>query len=273
MDRSEREAAWREDGFFVLRGAIPEHEARRVEAEVIERIRNDPPDGHRGEAGYFAGPDLYIVPETSPGEGARAPEDSVSRVFNCHAEGAASDVARRAVLVDILEDLLGPDIDCFQSQFIFKNPGVIGQPWHQDSYYFTFDRQPQVGVWLALSRANVDNGCLWVVPGSHRSGRIFEHVPDRRPQANLGYLEIVDQDVSDRIPVVIKPGDVLFFHSGLMHMSTDKFADYRRSAMVYHYSRAKALIARPDYDADLALVNRWMPVRRGGAPARAEVGQ
>ena len=110
-----------------------------------------------------------------------------------------------------------PDIDCFQSQFIFKNPGVIGQPWHQDSYYFRFDRQPQVGVWLALSEATLENGCLWVVPGSHAKREIFEHIPDRRPAANRGYQEIVNQDVARQVPALMQPGDVLFFDSYLMH--------------------------------------------------------
>jgi ectoine hydroxylase-related dioxygenase (phytanoyl-CoA dioxygenase family) len=166
------------------------------------------------------------------------------------------------LITELVADLIGPDLDCFQSQFILKNPGVIGQPWHQDSYYFEFDRQPQVGVWVALSRATLENGCLWVLPGSHASGRIFKHVPDRRPAANRGYLEIVDQDESARVPALMSPGDVLFFHSYLMHMSTDNVANERRSAMVYHYGRAGTKALTPEAEQALARVQRWMPVRR-----------
>ena len=164
-------------------------------------------------------------------------------------------------IVDIVEGLLGPDLDCFQSQFIFKNPGVIGQPWHQDSYYFRFDRQPQVGVWLALSRATLENGCLWVLPGSHKA-IIHEHVPDRRPEANRAYMEIVSEDDSARQSALMAPGDVLFFHSYLMHMSTDNVAAERRSAMVYHYARAGTRTENEEVAASLAHVNRWVPVRR-----------
>ena len=261
MEKNDRRRAWDEDGFFVERGLVSVAEVRAIEAEVIDRLRADPPADHPGAATYFSGDNYLIYPEPEPSPTAVHPEDLISKVFNCHAEGLARAAAERTDIVDIVAELLGPDLDCFQSQFIFKNPGVIGQPWHQDSYYFRFDRQPQVGVWLALSRATLQNGCLWVLPGSHR-GPIYRHVPDRRPAANRAYMEIVDQDDSPREPSLMEPGDVLFFHSFLMHMSTDNVADERRAAMVYHYARAGTRAESPEVEASLAHVNRWVPVRR-----------
>jgi ectoine hydroxylase-related dioxygenase (phytanoyl-CoA dioxygenase family) len=254
--------AWERDGFFFVRGMIGPGEAHAIEAAVVERIRADPPENHPGVAAYLSGPDAFIFPEKAPSPTAVSAEERIAKVFNCHVEGAARAVAERAEILDALEDLLGRDIDCFQSQFIFKHPGVIGQPWHQDSYYFRFDRQPQVGVWVALSPATLDNGCLWVLPGSHRQGAIFNHVPDRRTEALRGYLEIVDRDVSGETPALMETGDVLFFHSYLMHRSTDNVAPCRRSAMVYHYGRAGTAPLTPDAAAALANVNRWLPVRR-----------
>jgi ectoine hydroxylase-related dioxygenase (phytanoyl-CoA dioxygenase family) len=266
MDAKARLKAWNEQGYFVLRGLVPADEAKQVEDEVVARIRDNPPELHPGETLYQAGPDYAIFPEKEPSPTAVNPEDRIAKVFNCHMEGLTRRIAERDAVVDVVEGLLGPDLDCFQSQFIFKNPGVIGQPWHQDSYYFRFDRQPQVGVWLALSRATLENGCLWVLPGSHK-GPIHEHVPDRRPAANRAYTEIVSEDDSARVPALMEPGDVLFFHSFLMHMSTDNVADERRAAMVYHYARAGT---RPENDAvaaSLAPVNRWLPVRRAAKAA------
>jgi phytanoyl-CoA hydroxylase len=60
----------------------------------------------------------------------------------------------------------------------------------------------------------------------------------------------------------MEPGDVLFFHSYLMHMSTDNVADTRRSAMVYHYGRAGTQALTPESAQVLARVNRWVPVGR-----------
>lgn len=262
MDAASRRKEWNDKGFFVLRGLVAADVAKSIEDEVVRRIRADPPEDHPGETLYQAGPDYAIFPEKEPSPTAVKPEDRVAKVFNCHAEGLARTIAESDLIVDKVEEILGPDLDCFQSQFIFKNPGVIGQPWHQDSYYFRFDRQPQVGVWLALSRATLENGCLWVLPGSHK-GPIHDHVPDRRPAANRAYTEIVSQDDSTREPALMEPGDVLFFHSYLMHMSTDNVANERRAAMVYHYARTGTRAISAEVEAQLAPVNRWIPVRRG----------
>ncbi|MBV9330914.1 MAG: phytanoyl-CoA dioxygenase family protein [Alphaproteobacteria bacterium] len=264
MSAYSRRRAWDEEGFYIERGLVDEPATVRIVDEIVGRIRSDPPERHPGKAAYFSGEDYLVHCETEPGPTVNLPEDRVSKVFNCHLAGATKEVAMRAELVDRVEELLGPDLDCFQSQFIFKNPGVIGQPWHQDSFYFAFTRQPQVGVWLALGDATLENGCLWVLPGSHREP-IHAHIPDRRPQANRGYLEIVDHEFDARVPVTMKAGDVLFFHSFLMHMSTDNVASDRRLAMVYHYGRAGTEILPSVPAAGVAAlksVNRWMAVRR-----------
>lgn len=256
--------AWNRDGFFVARGLIPTADVLAVEEEVIAAITADPPTQHPGGGAYATIDDYLIYPEKRPGAQARNPEDFIAKVFNCHGRGMTRAVALRDAVTSRLVPLLGEDIDCFQSQFIFKNPGVMGQPWHQDGWYFRFDRPLQVGVWVALSRATLENGCLWVVPGSHQPGMIFDHVPDERPGSLNGYQEIVSEDTSHQVPVLMEPGDVLFFHSYLMHRSTDNVADYRRSAMVYHFAPAGAQPLDAEAAKKLAVVNRWIPARRAG---------
>ncbi len=164
------------------------------------------------------------------------PEDLVSKVFLLHRDEVFGGFARSAAVLDLVADLIAPQLDCFLSQFIFKNPGAWGQPWHQDSFYFPFEpARPIVGVWLAVTEATLDNGCLHVLPGSHREP-VHEHVPDRRPGANIGYVEIVDHDMAGAAPVLMEPGDLLVFDSHLMHRSTDNTSDGIRAAMVYHYA-------------------------------------
>ena len=74
-----------------------------------------------------------------------------------------------------------------------------------------------------------------MLPGSHREP-VHAHVPDARPDAQLGYVEIVDHDMGDEEPVLMDPGDLLLFDSHLMHRSTDNESDGLRAAMVYHYT-------------------------------------
>jgi hypothetical protein len=255
--------AWDMQGFFILRGLIPRDLTEMIERETVAAIRHDPPAAHPGEVAYRTTGDLLIYPEKMPSPAARQPEEFIAKVFNCHAgDGAAGALGGDRRLTDPLRFVLGEAIDCFQSQFIFKNPGVLGQPWHQDAFYFRYDRQPQITVWVALSRATLENGCLWVVPGSHRATTVFAHVPDQRPGSLQGYLEIVSEDTTEQCPVTMEPGDVLFFHSYLMHRSTDNIADERRSAMVYHYAEAGTQAIDAATAAALAPVNRWVAARR-----------
>lgn len=190
-----------------------------------------------------------------PADESKGAETRVSKIFKLHRDPAFHQFAIDRALVSIVRALLGGDIDCFLSQFIFKNPAAWGQPWHQDSYYFPFDRSPQVGVWLAVTEATLENGCLQVLPGSHHEP-VHEHVRDRRPGANYGYVEIVDHDMSASVPVTMGPGDLLVFHSHLMHRSTDNVSDGIRAAMVYHYAERGTV----DRSERPAAINDWMPI-------------
>jgi phytanoyl-CoA hydroxylase len=258
-------AAWDRDGYFLLRGGVDPKLAAAVETEVVGRIRADPPARHLGETTYLSGENYLIYPETGASPSAVNPEDLISKVFNCHAEGLSRELAELPQIAERVAGLLGPDIDCFQSQFIFKNPGAWGQPWHQDSYYFPFDRQPQVGVWLAISEATLENGCLSVLPGSH-TGDIHPHGPDLREGANQGYREVTGLNIDDAVPMLMAPGDLLVFHSYLLHRSQDNRAASRRSAMVYHYGRAGTVPLEPLSPAQASIL-RWTPVRRSLQPA------
>jgi ectoine hydroxylase-related dioxygenase (phytanoyl-CoA dioxygenase family) len=231
----------------------------------------------------------FVDRERNSWPGARDPEDFVSKVFILHTwDPVFAAFARAPRLLEVIGEALGPDVDCFLSQFIFKNPGAIGQPWHQDSLYFPFEPDHQVGVWLAVTDATATNGPLSVLPGSHREP-VHEHVPDRRPDANLGYTEIVDVDFGGAQQVLMRAGDLLVFDSHLMHRSTDNVSEGRRAAMVYHYATAgtvdhtyarlreerdamgempegvKLEAARGERDSPYS----WVPVLRGGQPVDA----
>jgi len=193
---------------------------------------------------------------------ASAPEERVAKIFRLHRdEPRFAEFSRGEELLDLIGLVLGDALECFLSQFIYKQPGAMGQPWHQDAWYFPFDRGPQVGIWLAITEARVDNGPLYVLPGSHREP-VHETVPDPRPHANYGYVEIVDHDTSGAVPVLMQPGDLLVFHSHLMHMSTDNQSHDLRAAMVYHYAEAGTHDLTREQTGSESPVNDWVAVRR-----------
>ena len=243
-------AAWDRDGFFLVKEFSPPDVCDAMLRRAIDLAREA--DG-RGVAGA-----AIVHPERnladSVGSEALA-EERVSKVFKVHRDSVFHEFATQPDLVASVQHLLGTDIDCFLSQFIFKNPGAWGQPWHQDAFYFPFDRGPQVGVWLAVTEATLANGCLHVVPGSHLEP-VHEHLLDRRPNANQGYVEILDHDMSGARPVTMAPGDLLIFHSHLKHRSKDNNTSAIRAAMVYHFGERGTV----DLAEHPAPINDWMPV-------------
>lgn len=268
IDSSHLEA-WEQDGFFLLRGFVPPMVGAAMEREIVAQLHADPPSAHAGESAYVTAEGLLVQPEAKVPDGAVRPEDFVAKLFNPHLGGTTRDFALSDAAADVVSAILGPDIDVFQSMLILKNPGAWGQPWHQDSLYFEFDQQPQVGLWLAISEATLENGCLMVLPGSHL-GPIRPHLPDARPGANQGYMEITGVEEADAVPVLMQPGDLLVFHSYLLHKSVDNRGTGRRSAMVYHYGRAGTVnLAAPEKRAVQDRVTRWVPVSRQGGRANA----
>jgi phytanoyl-CoA hydroxylase len=243
----EQRVQYDEQGFVRLRGftgpEVCEHMLERVVALARAHAAGD-----RDAPGL-------VLPEANLADSVGNPEDLVSKIFRLHRDGVFAAFAADPRVTGSLVDLIGPRLDCFLSQFIFKNPGAWGQPWHQDSSYFAFEpARPIVGAWLAVTEATLENGCLHVLPGSHREP-VHEHVPDRRPNANLGYVEIVDHDMAAAEPVLMDPGDLLLFDSHLMHRSTDNESAGIRAAMVFHYA------ATGTVDSGPRLVNDFVTVR------------
>jgi ectoine hydroxylase-related dioxygenase (phytanoyl-CoA dioxygenase family) len=233
LTRAQREQ-YDDAGYVVLRGFATPELCTTMLDRVIEIARAQARG--EGEVGL-------LLPEANLVGRRGNPEDLVSKIFKLHRHDVFAEVAANPAVTDLVAGLVGPRLDCFLSQFIFKNPGAWGQPWHQDGYYFPFDPpRPITGVWLAVTEATLENGCLHVLPGSHREP-VHDHVLDRRPNANYGYVEIVDHDMSAAVPMPMDPGDLLLFDSHLMHRSTDNQSSALRAAMVYHYA-ATGTVAR-----------------------------
>jgi phytanoyl-CoA hydroxylase len=177
-----------------------------------------------------------VMDETQDLQG--RPEEVISKIFSLHRRAAFAEFLKLEAVKNIVVSAIGTDVDCFLSQFIFKNPGAWGQPWHQDSFYFPFTpARPIVGLWLAVTEATLDNGCLHILPRSQREP-VKEHVADRREGANYGYVEIIDHDMRGSEACLLNPGDLMVFDSHLMHRSTDNISDGIRAAMVWHFAPA-----------------------------------
>ena len=252
--------SWNEFGYILIPNFVDEKFCDEMNKEVINIIKSIIPQESAFSHAY-AGDGHIAIREMKPTQDPKSIEDEISKLFRIHSRGIFNEFINNEVLCDILEDILGPNVDCFLSQFIFKNPGAWGQPWHQDSSYFPFDREPQVGAWLATSEATLENGCLVILPGSHKE-HLHEHLPDDRKGSNYGYTEIKDHDFSQETPVTLNTGDLLLFHSFLMHKSYDNNSQARRTAMVYHFAETGT-----DFGPVDSPTNEWISVRGKGLNA------
>lgn len=140
-------------------------------------------------------------------------------------------------LLSLLRRLLGSDdLSMFQDMALVKPPGGGREkPWHQDNAYFTLPPEtPIAGAWIALDEATHENGCMHVIPGSHREGPVVHF---RRRD-----WQICDTDVQTArdVAVPLPPGGVLFF-DGLLHHGTPANRTSRlRRAVQFHYTPATA---------------------------------
>ena len=251
--------SWNEKGFILIPNFFPEDKCIEINQTVIDIVRSMVGNSKEFNHAYIDQGHIGIR-EMKPSHKIENIEDEMSKVFRLHQTGIFNEFIKRDDLLNIVEDILGENIDCFLSQFIFKNPGAWGQPWHQDSSYFPFDRAPQVGAWLATSAATKENGCLVILPGSHKEV-IHEHLPDDRPGSNYGYTEIKDHDFKKEMPLFLNTGDLLLFHSFLMHKSYDNKSNNRRTAMVYHFAETGTDFGELD-----SPTNEWISVRGKGLP-------
>ncbi|HZQ27394.1 MAG TPA: phytanoyl-CoA dioxygenase family protein [Acidimicrobiales bacterium] len=136
-------------------------------------------------------------------------------------------------LLDVAQLFVGPDIALFASHYIAKPPHD-GQAvlWHQDAGYWPLDPMEVVTLWLALDHSDRDNGCLRVVPGSHR-GEVHGWRP-RTDVANVLSSEIAaDVDEAAAVDVVVPAGGVSVHHPAIVHGSdANRSARWRRGLTI-----------------------------------------
>jgi ectoine hydroxylase-related dioxygenase (phytanoyl-CoA dioxygenase family) len=130
-------------------------------------------------------------------------------------------------------------VSLFSDKLNFKRSGGAPFPWHQDSPYWAFgcdhlDRL--VSVLVTLDTATVENGCLWMIPGSHKSGAIPCY-QDRGAQGRL-YTDVESFAGADPVPLEAPAGSVVFFHGDIIHGSQSNRSDACRRALVLTYQPA-----------------------------------
>jgi phytanoyl-CoA hydroxylase len=221
---------FREQGYLAMNGLLTSEEVEDCKTALSDlanrRIAWDKRVWSQEEP-YFA----------QGGQDARTedPELGLRKLaFFVHLEPRLRHAATHPRLLALVHELIGPGARMIQDMALLKPPFRGSEkPWHQDAAYF--DWTPLggvVGTWIALDEATVDNGCMQVIPGSHRDGPA--------PHFHVRDCQLADQrvHVQQAVTIPLQPGGILFFSALLHHGTPPNMTAARRRALQFHYAGA-----------------------------------
>lgn len=236
--------SYQEQGFLVVEGLLSDEDVEAIRSDAIKLCR-----------GEYKSENLHPVPN------AESDTAALSRYLCIHQPHHISPVMREYLahpaVSRALARLVAPDVKCMQSMLFIKPPRFPGQAWHQDEVYIPTRDRSLTGAWYALDDATVENGCMWVLPGSHRNGYLYPQRLHGRPEEFDSARESYGFDDREEIPVACRAGAVVFFNGYLLHRSRKNRSDRFRRVLVNHYMNAYSLLPwhRPPEDGRMALAD------------------
>lgn len=217
------------DGFLVVEDLLDQEEVNTL-LQRAEWIAS-------GRAPHVLKGRLQVEPEVAEGKAAaNTYADSLRKmshlafcdeVFEAH--------ARNPKILNVIESLFGPDIKLYQDQLFMKPPKVGSrQHYHQDMPLgFNIDPPDMVSCWAALTDATIQNGCLWMLPGTHQFGIIERAKWEEYEQMSL------EGRLPEERPVELKAGSCSFHHGLILHSSQPNLTNQRRRGYATHYVSAR----------------------------------
>ncbi len=178
-------------------------------------------------------------------------------------------IARRAEILDMVEQLVGPDFALWNSSF-FAKPAKVGTktPWHQDGEYWPIRPLATCSVWIAVDAATPANGCLRVIPGSHRRRELGRHDVNKGPGLSLPLEIRADEfDAAGARDIVLEAGQVSLHDVFLIHGSEPNRSKTPRRGMTLRYMPTTSVYRRDLADdsrnGPLAMSQRTLFLMRG----------
>ncbi|MDE0088752.1 MAG: phytanoyl-CoA dioxygenase family protein [Candidatus Poribacteria bacterium] len=239
-----------ENGYLVVPNLLSDSE--------IEELRQDTVTLARGE---------YECDNMKPLPDSVTDEDAIGRILCIHQPHFVSDTIGKYVkhpkICGILSQITAAhlpfwdgSVKCMQSMLFVKPPNFQGQAWHQDEIYIPTRDRSLIGAWIAMDDATVENGCLWVLPGSHRQGYLYPQRNHENPDEFDFAQESYGFDGSEEVPVEVTTGTLVFFNGYLLHRSRKNRGSTFRRVLVNHYCNSWSLLP-------------WS-IREGERPASAD---
>jgi phytanoyl-CoA hydroxylase len=230
----EQYAHYREHGYLIVRGLVAPDEVQELLGHVDDLVAGDP------------------------------------ELLRIHMLHRRLEIHERYMLhpgiVDVVSGLVGPDVLALQTMLFVKGPGSPGQGYHQDSFHIITQPDTLIGAWVALDRADTENGCVWITAGSqrepvypdadasaghggdvHLADMFAIEGADDPDEARNGLTPVAAKYAGREVPAVLDPGDVVFFDGHVLHRSHENRSTSRsRRAFVAHYCNARSYVPWDD---------------------------
>ena len=139
-------------------------------------------------------------------------------------------------ILDSIAQLIGENIILWGSAFFAKKGEGKRSPWHQDSAYWPIEPMAACTAWIAFDHATPDNGCMRIIPGSHKVGRQLSHFASSADDIVLKQ-ELSNDELPEVEPVdvILEPGMVSFHHPFVLHGAEPNTSGARRGGLTYRY--------------------------------------
>jgi ectoine hydroxylase-related dioxygenase (phytanoyl-CoA dioxygenase family) len=200
---------YHEEGYLVVPGLYEAEEIVDWKERIISRLRKE------GNLDDPTGVRVWMVGELGEWLRAQMLEHQVVAILKC---------------------LIAPNVEFLSVKAVFKNSETrFGSPWHHDWFYWRGSNK--ISVWIALDDVTPENGCLKVVPGSHRN--VYEVV---KVKEAIGFQNRVEESSFADLPPVALPverGGAVFFHDRLLHASYPNTAGADRWSLISTYRNAE----------------------------------
>lgn len=220
--------AYRRDGYVIPAFSLPDEWLARTRA-ALDRLLADNPDVR---------PEQLISAHISTGG-----------TENVVGQDTFLALARLPPILDRVESVIGPDIVLWGCQ-VFCKPATDGRevPWHQDGRYWPIRPPATVTAWVAIDDSTAENGCMRVLPGSHRAGRHYKHRTDAR--ADLALDLVIDEkiDFSCARNIEFAAGQMSLHDIGIVHGSAPNRSGRRRAGVAIRYMPASSHFDRDMFE-------------------------
>jgi phytanoyl-CoA hydroxylase len=245
---------FRTDGFLIVRGLVSPAEVR----ELLDHV-DDLLSGR-----------VEVPGAPAFGDDNTTAEARLAHLLRIHMLHRRLEIHERFMLhprvLDVVQALIGPDVLALQTMLFVKRPGSSGQGYHQDSFHIITQPDTLIGAWIALDRADEENGCLRVTVGSqnepvypdadedagHGGDRLLADIPaisgaDDPDERRNGLTAVAAKYEGREVAAVVEPGDVVFFGGHVLHRSHANHSATRfRRSFVTHYCNARSYVPWDD---------------------------